>query len=38
MPAAVYGLENVTSGCSSDLKQATGRANSMVKVGFEARI
>jgi ATP-dependent metalloprotease len=29
---AVYGPDNVTSGASSDLRQATGVANAMVKV------
>ena len=29
---AVYGTDNVTSGCSSDLRQATNIATEMVKV------
>lgn len=31
---SVYGNDNVTSGCSSDLRQATSRASDMVKVGL----
>ena len=29
---AVYGVDNVTSGCSSDLRHATSTATEMVKV------
>lgn len=37
-PSVVYGTDNVTSGCSSDIRKATAVARAMVKVGHNCSV